>query len=208
MIQAWAALLVAIVAAGDDPAAEQVRELFATIESLQKPVEDFRCEFEQTIHFKGKLAEQNHVGKDGLFERASGVYIWKAGGDIRVESLVASETLREMPDIGAVAWHGAAMRRETSWSSTRTGTTRIRGSFAAQSGMPNPRLSGMKGWGRSFQWNGSRRMWPQVNGRLRSLTASSAGRGQGLACEVQGQAGNAHWKILLRPRAERPRRAS
>ncbi len=110
MIRACAALLVAILAAGDDPGAEKVRALFATIESLQKPVEDFRCEFEETIRFNGILGEQNRVGKDGLFERASGVYIRKAGGDIRVESLVVIETMRGRPDFGAVAWHSAALR--------------------------------------------------------------------------------------------------
>jgi hypothetical protein len=75
---------------GDGPARNDARLLIATIESLQQPVEDFRCEFEGNIRFKGKVAEneKGKIGEDGLFETFSGVFIWKRGGDTHSDTLL------------------------------------------------------------------------------------------------------------------------
>src|SRR5262249_12249524 len=72
---------------GHGPGTNDAQLLIDTIESLQKPVEDFRCEFEGTLHLKGKAAENVKVGDDGLYESFSGTFIWKRGGDTRSESL-------------------------------------------------------------------------------------------------------------------------
>jgi hypothetical protein len=61
--------------------------LVDTIESLQAPVEDFRCEFEGTLYFKGKVAESTKVGEDRPYESFSGIFIWKRGGDMHYETL-------------------------------------------------------------------------------------------------------------------------
>jgi hypothetical protein len=75
---------------GDDPGRNDARMLIDTIESLQQPVEDFRCEFEGATRFKGKVAEneKDKIGEDGLFETFSGVFIWKRGGDTHSDILL------------------------------------------------------------------------------------------------------------------------
>src|SRR4051794_36938879 len=64
--------------------------LVDTIESLQQPVEDFRCEFEGTMLFKGSVGanEKLKVGEDGLYESFSGLFIWKRGGDTYSDNLI------------------------------------------------------------------------------------------------------------------------
>src|SRR5262249_22134122 len=57
------------------------------IEALQHLIEDFQCEYEGIIRFKGKVAEYEKVGEDGLFDSFSGIFIWKRGGDTHSESL-------------------------------------------------------------------------------------------------------------------------
>ena len=47
-----AMLLVGLPDAEGDPAKGEVQLLLDTIESLQQPVEDFRCEFEGTIRYE------------------------------------------------------------------------------------------------------------------------------------------------------------
>ncbi len=71
----------------DDTGRNDARLLIETIESLQHPVEDFRCEFEGTIRLKGKIAEYTPIGEGGLHESFGGVFIWKRGGDTHSESL-------------------------------------------------------------------------------------------------------------------------
>jgi hypothetical protein len=72
----------------DDPAAKDVKTLLDTIEALQQPVEDFRCEFEGTTRVRGKAAEDMKIVRDdGLHESFSGMFIWKKGGNIHIESL-------------------------------------------------------------------------------------------------------------------------
>ena len=71
----------------EGPGRSDAMRLVKTIESLQKPIDDFRCEFEGEIRYKGKVAEGQKLGDDGLSESFSGIFIWKRGGDTRSESL-------------------------------------------------------------------------------------------------------------------------
>ena len=109
MIPGLPAVLLATFLAGQGSGSDQVSALIAAIDALQKPVEDFQCQFEGTIHFKGKLAEANRVGRDGLFETSSGTSIWKRGGYVRLESLVRCEGLEGSPGVGQVARHSLAV---------------------------------------------------------------------------------------------------
>jgi hypothetical protein len=96
-------LSILLSVAPDDAGArkDDVQFLIHSIEAVQQPIGDFRCEFEGTIRFKGKVAEDMKLGGDGLYESFSGVFIWKTGGDTHSESLnrrasdgqVARETL-------------------------------------------------------------------------------------------------------------------
>jgi hypothetical protein len=88
----------------DDPGKSELGALFAAIDSLQKPVEDFRCEVEGTSHFRGKLASINRVDADGLFEKWSGIYLWKRGGFVR------SESLSGLPSYGMYSRHSVSAR--------------------------------------------------------------------------------------------------
>jgi hypothetical protein len=87
---------------GDGPGMDDARALIATIESLQQPVEDFRCEFEGKMRFNGDVRKSFKVIRDdGLYEEFGGIFIWKRGGDTHSESLhrrvadgqIARETL-------------------------------------------------------------------------------------------------------------------
>ncbi|GAC1475709.1 MAG: hypothetical protein NVSMB9_28690 [Isosphaeraceae bacterium] len=89
----------------DGPSRDDARSLIATIEALQEPIEDFRCEFEGTIHFKGIEAERQKLGEDGLYNAFSGTFIWKRGGDTHSESLH-----RRAPDNGAIARQSLVVR--------------------------------------------------------------------------------------------------
>ena len=51
-------------------------------------MEDFRCEFEGSLQVKGKVATELKVGKDGVYESFSGLFIWKNGGDTYCDSLL------------------------------------------------------------------------------------------------------------------------
>jgi hypothetical protein len=98
--------LAFLVASPDEPdrSREDVQTLMATIESLQAPIEDFRCEFEGTVHLKGdrarrELARQIPLAEDGLSESFSGVFVWKRGGDMYSDGLTRwaadNQVLRE-----------------------------------------------------------------------------------------------------------------
>jgi hypothetical protein len=64
------------------------QDVVDTIEALQQPVEDFRCEFEGTNRYMGAVAESvKVVREDGLYESFSGIFVWRAGGDIYTEFL-------------------------------------------------------------------------------------------------------------------------
>ncbi len=88
MISTILSMLLTALPGGDDSGALDVKMLLDTIESLQQSVEDFRCEFEGTRRARGKVAEaMKVVREDGLYETFSGVFIWKKGGDMHIESL-------------------------------------------------------------------------------------------------------------------------
>ncbi|MGC8643180.1 MAG: hypothetical protein ACP5XB_25245 [Isosphaeraceae bacterium] len=70
-----------------DRARSDVQLLLDTISSLQQPLEDFRCEFEGTRRYKGKIAEYTPVGEDGLHETFRGIFVWTRGGDVSNEVL-------------------------------------------------------------------------------------------------------------------------
>ena len=67
--------------------ADAARALIDTVESLQQPIEDFRCEYEGAAHFKGNSAKLQKLGEEGVFESFSGVFIWKSGGETYSDSL-------------------------------------------------------------------------------------------------------------------------
>jgi len=87
MLSLMMSIVLAASSGGDSDRAEDVLSLIETMEALQQPVEDFRCEFEGTIRYRGGAAESQNVGEDGLQESFSGVFIWKRGGDTHSESL-------------------------------------------------------------------------------------------------------------------------
>jgi hypothetical protein len=63
------------------------RALVEAIESLQKPIQDFQCEYEGTIQYSTKAAGSQKGGENGPDDTFSGVFIWKSGGDTRSDSL-------------------------------------------------------------------------------------------------------------------------
>jgi hypothetical protein len=80
-------MLLTALLGQEGPAKNDAQLLIDTIEALQQPIEDFRCEFEGTNRFMGKVAESFKVTReDGLYESFSGVFIWKRGGDIHYET--------------------------------------------------------------------------------------------------------------------------
>jgi hypothetical protein len=79
---------VAMLATGDEPGRTDARLLVDTIRSLQHPIEDFRCEFEGTSRARGKVAEALKVDPENVYREYTGIFIWKAAGDIRLESML------------------------------------------------------------------------------------------------------------------------
>jgi len=77
---------LAVLTVGDDPARHEVQVLVDTIESLQQPVEDFRCEYEGSFRAAGTAAQALKLGEEKVLDSYSGVFIWKKGGDTRIES--------------------------------------------------------------------------------------------------------------------------
>ncbi len=81
------AIVLAMPCSRDEARADDARSLIDKIDALQQPVNDFQCEFEGTVKFKGKNADTSPVDADGTYETFSGTYIWQRGGDIRCECL-------------------------------------------------------------------------------------------------------------------------
>ena len=76
-------LLLSLLPAGQSPGLAP-GSLIDVLESLQPLLEDFRCEYEGTFHFKGEAAKRSlEVGEGGLSDTFSGVFIWKRDGDTR-----------------------------------------------------------------------------------------------------------------------------
>jgi len=64
----------------------------ATIESLQHDIKDFRAEFEGTVHYLNpEVQKRRNLKGDGLYDRFSGLYVWRTGGDTYVDCLHAIE---------------------------------------------------------------------------------------------------------------------
>ena len=72
---------------GESSPMDDAGELILEIEALLAPVEDFRCEFEGTVRFKGPLAAAVSLGADGLYEQFSGIFVWRQGGDTYSDSM-------------------------------------------------------------------------------------------------------------------------
>jgi hypothetical protein len=84
-LAAWCTLTV--LGMGESQTRDDPQVLVDAIESLQQPLADFRCEFEGTLRARGKVAEAMKVGDDEVYEHYSGAFVWKSGGDIRIEGL-------------------------------------------------------------------------------------------------------------------------
>jgi hypothetical protein len=83
------AVMLSMLAAGFSAGGadgDEAQLLVDTIESLQRPVEDFRCEFEGTRRHKGPGSQKQKLGEDGLADVFSGSFTWRAG-DFREDSL-------------------------------------------------------------------------------------------------------------------------
>ena len=80
-------ILSALAGVADGPERDDARLLVEAMESLQQPLQDFRCEYEGLIRAREKVAEAVKVAEDGVFESFTGIFVWKAGGDTRIESL-------------------------------------------------------------------------------------------------------------------------
>jgi hypothetical protein len=87
MLPTVLSILLAVWSGGDDGARNEARLLLDTIEALQQPIEDFRCEFEGTMRFRGKILEYTKTGEDGIYDTFSAVFIWKRGGDTYTDGL-------------------------------------------------------------------------------------------------------------------------
>lgn len=90
LITIWTTVL--IIGVQNKPSATpEVAALLATIETLQEPVEDFRCEFEGSMRFMGRVAEETSkttkLGPDGLYETVSGRFLYRRGGDLAIDIL-------------------------------------------------------------------------------------------------------------------------
>jgi len=86
------ALLLVCFIGGDDgrkenPSKREAQSLVDAIESLQQPVDDFRCEFEGAIHLnrQAQKVRKLELRDDGFYESYSGVFIWRRGGDIYID---------------------------------------------------------------------------------------------------------------------------
>jgi hypothetical protein len=76
------ALAVAAVAVADD----QTKKLIGTIDSLQAPLEDFRCEFEGTVHDASQSAPGSPVAPGERRDSFSGMFLWKKNGGFWCDS--------------------------------------------------------------------------------------------------------------------------
>lgn len=96
--------ILPVTSAADGPPAGDVRSLLATIEALQQPIEDFRCEFEGAEYARGPVAAQRKVGADGVADRFGGTFLWKRG-DVR------SETMHRRAPDGYITRESVVIRR-------------------------------------------------------------------------------------------------
>jgi len=75
---------------GDSTApSSEAQRLLDTIETLQQPIEDFRCEFEGSLRMQGRGAEneKKNIDSEGRLLTYSGIFLWKKGGDTHLDCL-------------------------------------------------------------------------------------------------------------------------
>lgn len=72
----------------DDPTRKEAEQFIETVEALQQPVDDFRCEFEGTIRRNRMAAKLDKIKIDaeGLYEAYNGIFIWRRRGDIYMDT--------------------------------------------------------------------------------------------------------------------------
>jgi hypothetical protein len=80
-------LAVSVFAQADD-GIHDIRSLIAAIEAVQQPIEDFRCEFEGSVTYKGPVAEREKklIDGNGVFDMLGGTFIWKQGGETFIDT--------------------------------------------------------------------------------------------------------------------------
>ena len=145
-------LFLAALLAGEFPQPDQVQALIATIESLQKPVEDFRCEFDGTIHFKGKLAAQNKFGRGRTVRRVER-HLYLEEGRRHSHRKFRCKRKRAAACPASARSPATARRCECGtsvWNMT-TGMTKTHESLQAAAGHRSSRTSGRKGWHSFFR---------------------------------------------------------
>ncbi len=81
-----------VLSAVADDGIHDVRTLVTAMDALQRPVEDFRCEFEgssKAAKAEGAAAEKLLVkpGEDGSYDTFGGVFVWKRGGEMSSDAL-------------------------------------------------------------------------------------------------------------------------
>ena len=83
------AVTLGFLAGPANPASPEMAALFATIETLQHPVEDMQCEFEGRLRFMGvvavETAKTTKLGDDGIYETVSGRFRCTRGGDVATD---------------------------------------------------------------------------------------------------------------------------
>jgi hypothetical protein len=109
-------LFLSVVVTAPDDGIHDIRSLVAAIEAAQRPIEDFRCEFEGKLVSKGPLAElqrKKRLDLDGLptlaagddvVDEKGGVFIWTKRGDMHVDDY------RRSGGYGYVSWNNNIIR--------------------------------------------------------------------------------------------------
>lgn len=88
MCQMLAVTLLAALLGQESPHGKTGAQLLIdTIESVQHPLEDFRCEYEGTIRRTREFSRTEKLGPDGLADSFGGTFVWKRGGDTRCDTL-------------------------------------------------------------------------------------------------------------------------
>ncbi len=88
MVTAIIISLMSLACVGQGEAKVDPRSTVDLIESLQSGVGDFRCAFEGTSATKSEeIKRERKLGKDGVYDTFSGMFIWRSNGDTYVNTL-------------------------------------------------------------------------------------------------------------------------
>ena len=81
MSMTWLAMMLVVFPGARNEPGKPVKIVIDTIEALQQPIKDFRCEFEGSIRYQGGLAtvQGRPLGADGLEQTFSGTFVWRQG---------------------------------------------------------------------------------------------------------------------------------